>query len=268
MVKREVKRKYFDIAPPPAKKAVKAVVDPEDRPSTSPPPNVTDDDDQVTDNSGDGFQNDTLMEPDEASQNHAIEHRGFTIMPVAQNSDQSEALPAAEPESGDGGYSIKVNKADSSAVADQTPLPEANAINTAKPESENATVQNTPDEAVLNSAQDTPTPVAPESAATPADDNAPSIDATEKVLPPDKDVSATVERFAVVDSLPDPGEKVTEVVQENMQNPKIYDTKEYYIPIGHAHHKHGSLKMAFIFGIICALAVVGAAVYVMYFMGK
>jgi hypothetical protein len=68
------------------------------------------------------------------------------------------------------------------------------------------------------------------------------------------------ERFSVTDGLPDPGEKATKEAKENMQSPTIYDTKEYHVPIGKSHHAHGGVKGAFIFGIVCALAVVASIV--------
>jgi|GEM_PF-1141131 protein DEK len=51
------------------------------------------------------------------------------------------------------------------------------------------------------------------------------------------------------------------------QAPKIYDTKEYHVPIGKAHHKHGGAKSAFVFGVICAVIVVVAIVAYLYYVG-
>lgn len=69
------------------------------------------------------------------------------------------------------------------------------------------------------------------------------------------------ERFTASDALPDPGKTASDEAKQEMQDPKIFDTKEYYVPIGVTHHKHGSLKMAFLFGVICAVVVVGAIIF-------
>ena len=79
---------------------------------------------------------------------------------------------------------------------------------------------------------------------------------------------APAERFSVTDSLPDPGEKAAATAKADMQDPKPYDTKQYYVPIGNAHHKHGHVKGAFVFGIICAVIVVGIVVFVMWQIGR
>jgi hypothetical protein len=76
------------------------------------------------------------------------------------------------------------------------------------------------------------------------------------------------ENYTAVDSLPDPGQKKAEELQENMQEPMLYDTKEYYVPIGKAHHSHGGIKGAFIFGAICAVIVLLAFLYFMYIVQK
>jgi hypothetical protein len=76
------------------------------------------------------------------------------------------------------------------------------------------------------------------------------------------------EKYSVVDSVPDPGKEATENAKSGMQDPKVYDTKEYYVPIGNAHHKHGSFKLALLFGVICAVIVVGIVVYVMTNLGQ
>lgn len=80
-------------------------------------------------------------------------------------------------------------------------------------------------------------------------------------------ISTSPASSGVIDALPDPGEKAAIEAQDNMQEPKIYDTKEYYVPIGKAHHKHGNTKMAFFFGVLLAILVIAAAVYIMFLMG-
>jgi hypothetical protein len=88
-------------------------------------------------------------------------------------------------------------------------------------------------------------------------------DATEKAQDQDKE-SLPKERFAATDALPDPGQKAAEEAKNNMQDPKPFDTKEYYVPIGNTHHKHGSVKAAMAFGVLCAVLAVAAALYYLY----
>jgi hypothetical protein len=88
-----------------------------------------------------------------------------------------------------------------------------------------------------------------------------------KKAEPDEPASST-ERFATTDALPEASQPATDEAKDEMQDPKIYDTKEYYVPIGNSYHSHGGLKMAFAFGILCAVIVVGAIVYYMLKIGK
>jgi hypothetical protein len=76
------------------------------------------------------------------------------------------------------------------------------------------------------------------------------------------------ERFSAIDALPDPGEKVAAEAKDNMQDPKIFDTKEYYVPIGNTHHGHGHLKAALLFGVIFAIIIIGGAIYTMSRLAK
>jgi hypothetical protein len=94
----------------------------------------------------------------------------------------------------------------------------------------------------------------------------PAVQTDKKVV---EDVPVrSAENYSAIDALPDPGETAAIEAKEGMQNPKIYDTKEYYVPIGQAHHKHGSFKLALLFGIICAVIVVGIVFYIMLQLGR
>jgi len=84
-----------------------------------------------------------------------------------------------------------------------------------------------------------------------------------------EDVPASSDdKFATSDGLPDASQAAAKEAAENMQDPKIYDTKEYYVPIGVTHHKHGTAKAAIMFGILFAIIVVGGILYFMVKLGK
>lgn len=73
--------------------------------------------------------------------------------------------------------------------------------------------------------------------------------------------SATVEYSA--DPLPEQVQKKpkNEESVEVIQQPTIYDTKEFYLPIKESYHGHGSKKIAIIFGVIFAIIIVAIAIY-------
>jgi hypothetical protein len=71
-----------------------------------------------------------------------------------------------------------------------------------------------------------------------------------------------------INTIPDPGEKMAQQMRANMQEPKIYDTKEFYVPIGNSHHKHGDARTAFLFGIVCACVLVGAVLYYVFVINR
>lgn len=89
------------------------------------------------------------------------------------------------------------------------------------------------------------------------------------------DASATVdsketlvkEQYEATDALPDPSQTAAKNIQASMQEPKIYDTTAYHIPIKDAGHGHGGVKMAFLFGAVFAVIVVGGVVYAMVQLG-
>ncbi len=80
------------------------------------------------------------------------------------------------------------------------------------------------------------------------------FDEPEKLEP-----TVTVEYSA--DPLPDHSQKNTKDTKDVMQQPTVYDTKEYYLPIKESHHGHGSKKQAIIFGIIFAVALIALLVF-------
>lgn len=48
----------------------------------------------------------------------------------------------------------------------------------------------------------------------------------------------------------------------DMQQPRIYDTKQYYVPINDTKHKHGFIAGTIIAGLVTAILVVGVLVMV------
>lgn len=60
---------------------------------------------------------------------------------------------------------------------------------------------------------------------------------------------------------PDSSQIMTARAEEQMQNPRIFDTKEYHLPITQSVHGHGSKVGALLFGVIFAFAVIAAAIY-------
>jgi hypothetical protein len=93
-------------------------------------------------------------------------------------------------------------------------------------------------------------------------------DTTSNEEPKDEDKPVNTEPFAASDSLPDASEKAAASTKEVMQEPKIFDTKEYYVPIGDAHHAHGHGRTSLLVGLLVAAIVVGVAVFYMYSIGS
>ena len=84
--------------------------------------------------------------------------------------------------------------------------------------------------------------------------------------PEDKDVPVS-EVYQASDALPDDTEKAANAIKDGMQEPKLYDTTAYHVPIKETHHGHGSTKAALVFGALCALIAVGGALYFMFVIG-
>lgn len=83
----------------------------------------------------------------------------------------------------------------------------------------------------------------------------------------DKD-EPVADSYQVSDALPDTSERTASAIKEGMQDPKLYDTTAYHVPIKETHHSHGGLKAALAFGIVFAAAVVGGAIYLILRLGS
>lgn len=66
--------------------------------------------------------------------------------------------------------------------------------------------------------------------------------------------------YEASDSLPDENDKKTTEATDGMQNPKIYDTKEYFVPIKNSTHSHGHLGTA-IAGVVAAAVVMAVVAF-------
>jgi hypothetical protein len=69
------------------------------------------------------------------------------------------------------------------------------------------------------------------------------------------------EPFGVADIGLNDSQKATTAIKQTMQDPKIYDTKVYYVPIGKTHHKHGHVAGAVLAGLLAGAAAIGAILY-------
>ena len=78
-------------------------------------------------------------------------------------------------------------------------------------------------------------------------------------LPREQPTSA----YEASDSLPDVSKTLTTEATDAMQSPRIYDTKEYIVPIKDTVHSHGTMG-TIIAGIISAIVVVGGIVIAAY----
>lgn len=61
--------------------------------------------------------------------------------------------------------------------------------------------------------------------------------------------------------LPDSADKLAHQTEAKMQTPKLFDTKEYHLPISQSTHSHGFLVGSIIFGVLFAIALVGLVVF-------
>jgi len=86
-------------------------------------------------------------------------------------------------------------------------------------------------------------------------------------IPEDKD-EPMPDTFEASDALPDSSERAANEIKDGMQDPKLYDTTAYHVPIKETHHSHGGVKAALVFGALFALIVVGGAVYFMFRLGS
>lgn len=71
--------------------------------------------------------------------------------------------------------------------------------------------------------------------------------------------------YEASDSLPDFSEKKTTEMTNDMDSPRIYDTKEYIVPIKDTMHSHGTAGKV-IAGVVSAIVVVSAVLAAAYFL--
>lgn len=76
--------------------------------------------------------------------------------------------------------------------------------------------------------------------------------------PEDKETPVT-DTFSAKDSLPDDSQKAADAIKTEMQEPKIYDTTAYHVPIKETMHGHG-VTSAFVFGAIFAVITVAGII--------
>lgn len=89
---------------------------------------------------------------------------------------------------------------------------------------------------------------------------------TEDVKPADvSEKTGPASPYEAVDSLPDMSEKKTTELTDTMDGPRIYDTKEYVVPIKDTMHSHGTLGKV-IAGVLSAVIIVGGLVAAAYFL--
>jgi hypothetical protein len=235
MANGEPEKKYFDVARPAGKRASFLGEELAGKKMIPLLEDVTDDTSpaDVVPASGAPFKPDGLLEPEPAEPAEAepaeVSHAGFTITPLPLKDKEptvaEESSASPTPSEPGAGESVETEPDE----------PQKLIATTAEPSADTG-----PEVSVTGSGgQDAPEPA-------------------------NKDVPIPGEQFASANITEDPGKKTAETAQAEMQEPKIYDTKEYYVPIGKMHHKHGGMKGAFIFGIICAIVVVTTTVYVMY----
>jgi hypothetical protein len=115
-----------------------------------------------------------------------------------------------------------------------------------------------------NSANDT-TPVAENENVGTTETTAQAEEKTEQPAPEKQEKTGPASPYEAVDSLPDMSEKKTTELTNQMDAPRIYDTKEYIVPIKDTMHSHGGLGIV-IAGIVSAVVVVGGIVGAVYFL--
>ena len=246
-------KKYFDVSRPSKKSIPEEPSKPEeDSIKKTVIPIIESDQPESDEKTGSELLGNTLMEPAENEEDkyNAATHAGFTITPLPDKKAPSDSV---EPEQETANNDVKDNSTQEVPKTNNDPESQAT-------------------EPLAEVQPDSKTEPTQESPAKPADDKTPEEspkDSKEQPAqePEGKDVPIPQDQFANTDSVENNNKK-TAVPAEDIQDPKIYDTKEYYVPIGKIHHKHGGLRGAFVFGIICALLVVAATLYVLYRLGQ
>jgi hypothetical protein len=81
--------------------------------------------------------------------------------------------------------------------------------------------------------------------------------------PEEKTTTGPASSYEASDSLPDLSEKLTTEMTNDMQTPRIYDTKEYVVPIHDTMHSHGTMGkiIAAVVSVVVVLAVVIGIAY-------
>lgn len=236
----ELKKKFFDVAPP--KQAAPAQASVQQHKSQ-----------MISVNSDDDTE--TTIDPMLASVN-AVVHREKVIetpdslQNISEPAVKSDAVKQAqEPEEP---VSAEPTEEQSNSVAPTPIEPIAEPAATVEAIETPPTVDPLPETVVAESEQT----AAPESS-------------NSEEQPDDKDVPViNTEPYAASDALPDDSQKLAGDTKASMQDPKIYDTTVYHVPIKETVHGHGSAKAAFAFGALCAVVAVAAAVYFMAKLGS
>lgn len=83
-----------------------------------------------------------------------------------------------------------------------------------------------------------------------ADDNDVKPQPPEKEEPPKPTKESSLSTDINIDSLSN------DSITNNMQQPRIYDTKQYYVPINDTNHKHGFIVGTIIAGVVTAVLAV------------
>ena len=60
---------------------------------------------------------------------------------------------------------------------------------------------------------------------------------------------------------PDPSQLMTAKAEADMQNPRLFDTKQYHLPITQSVHGHSWLVVSIIFGVIFTVVLAAAILY-------
>lgn len=71
--------------------------------------------------------------------------------------------------------------------------------------------------------------------------------------------------YEASDALPDMSQQLTTKLTNDMQTPRIYDTKEYIVPIKDTMHSHGTIGIL-VAGLVSAAVVVGIVFAIAYYL--
>lgn len=94
-----------------------------------------------------------------------------------------------------------------------------------------------------------------------------SVKPPEQVSPPTTTTAAVAnsadDLFEATDNIPDMSQQMSTATTNTMQAPRIYDTKEYFVPIHETTHSHGVIGtvIAGMISVVIVLAIVFALAY-------